>query len=122
MATIRFLMIDDDGWEEEVFLPAEWEICDSCQGEGTTTRHIEPDGGGFTSSEWSEACYDDPDFPEDYFRGVYDQPCPECNGSGKILVVDEKALDEKTLERYENQRRFEAQIRAEEAYQRRYGF
>lgn len=65
-----------------------YEVCDSCGGRGTTTSHIEPDGGGYTSSEWAEACDGDPDFAEDYFDGVYDRPCPDCGGRNVVPVAD----------------------------------
>tara|TARA_R100000781_G_scaffold96640_1_gene60623 strand:- start:573 stop:950 length:378 start_codon:yes stop_codon:yes gene_type:complete len=55
--------------------------CFECNGNGRTTSHIEPDGGGFTSNEWSEM---DDDFRENYFAGNYDKKCNTCNGTGKI--------------------------------------
>ena len=55
--------------------------CFTCNGNGRTTSHIEPDGGGFTSNEWSEM---DDDFRENYFAGNYDRNCDVCNGTGKI--------------------------------------
>jgi hypothetical protein len=76
----------------EVAFPARWVICDACDGHATTTRHIECDGGGFTASEWADACGDDPDFAEDYFSGRYDRPCPYCNGLGRVQAIDEDAI------------------------------
>jgi hypothetical protein len=77
----------DDGTEYQV--PTVWEICDVCRGEGKHSRGIEHDGGGITASEWEEMCWGDPDFPDDYMRGRYDQPCDECHGTGKVRVPDE---------------------------------
>lgn len=67
-----------------IIVPAEMIVCPSCDGRGTTVSHIEPDGGGFTSTEWAEACADDPDFAEDYMSGLYDRNCPDCNGKNVI--------------------------------------
>jgi len=65
-------------------IPFQWSICDHCQGHGTTTRHVECDGGGFTASEWAEQ---DEDFREDYMAGRYDRPCPHCQ-NGKVQIPD----------------------------------
>jgi hypothetical protein len=76
----------------KVSFPARWIICEACDGHATTTRHIECDGGGFTASEWADACGDDPDFAKDYFSGRYDRPCPDCKGLGRVQVIDEEAV------------------------------
>lgn len=96
--------------------PTKWEICPRCSGNGTTTRHL----GGFTASEWAEACDGDPDFEENYFSGAYDRPCDECNGSGKVKVVDTDQLTPEQLEAYRQEqedRRYElAEREAEMRY------
>lgn len=76
----------------EVTFPARWVICFACDGNATTTRHIECDGGGFTASEWADACDDDEEFAEKYLGGHYDRPCPDCDGLGRIQVVDEERI------------------------------
>jgi RecJ-like exonuclease len=76
----------------EVTFPSRWVICCACDGNATTTRHIECDGGGFTASEWEQACDDDEDFAENYFGGHYDRPCPDCNGLGRVQAIDEEAV------------------------------
>ena len=76
--------------EHTVAFPAKWAICGACDGHATTTRHIECDGGGFTASEFDEACDGDPDFADDYFGGRYDRPCPSCNGLGRVQEIDEE--------------------------------
>ena len=116
---VRFLYVDDDDVEIEIELPGKYEICDSCRGEGVTTRHIECDGGGFTASEWAEACNDDPDFAEDYFGGVYDQPCPDCL-NGKVVVVNEDLCDPEILKKYYEHLEEEAAYRREREFERRY--
>lgn len=72
--------------------PARWVICSSCEGNAVTTRHIECDGGGFTASEWEDICHDDEDFAEKYFGGHHDRPCPDCDGLGRVQVIDEDAV------------------------------
>lgn len=76
----------------DISFPARWAICPVCEGNATTTRHIECDGGGFTSSEFADCCREDEDFAEKYFGGAYDRPCPDCNGLGRIHVIDEDAV------------------------------
>jgi RecJ-like exonuclease len=102
-------------------LPMCWEICSACRGEGTTTRHIEPDGGGFTASEWAEACDGDDEFEENYFSGRYDRPCEECSGTGKVRVVDEQACSPEELEAWREECEAERYLRAERDAERRMG-
>jgi DnaJ-class molecular chaperone len=116
---MAYTLYDDDGAERT--LPTRWEICDACRGNGTTTRHIECDGGGFTASEWAEACDGDPDFSSDYFSGVYDRPCPECRGTGKVQVVDEDAIDPEDRAAWAAQDEADRYIAAEREAERRFG-
>jgi hypothetical protein len=82
MRHIEFTRVGDDGEETVVRLPAEWQICPNCYGEGThVNRNI--DGNGISPEEFAE----DPDFAEAYFSGVYDVGCEECKREGKILAV-----------------------------------
>jgi hypothetical protein len=111
---------DDDDDYVDCELSAIWEICDECQGNGKSSRYLEHDGGGWTMSEFCEDFPDQED-QEDYFAGRYDRTCAACNGSGKVLVVDEDQLDEKTLNAYRASRRAEEAYRREEAYTRRMG-
>ena len=64
--------------------------CRECGGNGhtMTISHVEPDGG-ISQDEWAEACYDDPDFQEDYFNGLYDKrvSCGTCGTTGKETVM-----------------------------------
>lgn len=107
--------------ELEWRFPMRWIICEACEGHGTTTRHIECDGGGFTASEWAEACDDDPDFAEDYFSGRYDRPCDYCKGLGRVEVIDEeritswrdKAVYKAYCEQLEDDRDYRAMCEAE---------
>lgn len=110
-------LLDDDG-EPTRELPWRWEICDCCDGHGKTSRAVECDGGGFTASEWAEQ---DCDFREDYLAGVYDRPCPECRGAGKVKAVDEDRLTDEERAEYEAQADADRAYRAEIAAERRAG-
>ena len=68
----------EDGSEEEVQLPAKWEICTTCEGEGKSSAYL----GVIQPEDW------DPEELEDYMRGVYDRRCEDCKGEGKTLEVD----------------------------------
>lgn len=112
---------DDDGdFSAEAEMPARYEVCGSCDGRGTTTRHIECDGGGFTASEWNEMCDGDPDFAEDYFGGKYDRPCPECSGNRVRPVIDLKD-DDPAMKPINDQIKSHWEYERECAAERRYG-
>jgi DnaJ-class molecular chaperone len=110
-----------DGRVDELQLPFRYALCPSCDGRGTTTRHVEPDGGGFTASDWAEACNDDPDFPDDYFAGFYDRPCGCCDGLRVVPVVDEQQLDAATLAEWNQQLDDDADYARLRAYEQRMG-
>lgn len=99
---------DEDGAEFEQTLPWRWEICPRCEGHGTTTAHVECDGGGFTASEWAEQ---DEDFREDYIAGRYDRPCPHCEG-GKVKVADRDRMPPEQVEQYDAQLQADADCEA----------
>lgn len=111
--------------DHQVAFPARWAICPACDGHATTTRHIECDGGGFTASEWADACGDDPDFAEDYFSGRYDRPCGDCDGKGRVQEVDGERIGNRWLKKlhdeYLRQERDSAEIDAIHAAERRMG-
>lgn len=119
--------IYDDDAQTEIKLPTRWEICGSCNGEGTTSRHVECDGGGFTGSEWADL---DDDFKDDYLAGRFDRACDECSGSGKVKVPDfdrltpeqRAAWEEQEDERAECDAIQRAEIAAEQAFARRLGY
>ena len=76
---------DDDGNELESEIPIKFVVCDRCHGKGS---HCNPavDGHGLTREDFAE----DPDFAEDYFRGVYDVACESCGGR---RVMPDVAVD-----------------------------
>lgn len=87
---ITFTHIDDNGDEMECELPAKWDICGRCEGNG---KHVNPsiDENGISADEWNNEWHDDE--KEAYFAGRYDVQCNECKGAGKLLVVDEESAE-----------------------------
>ena len=67
MATITFETLDTDTCPIEVELPAKFEVCSRCDGNG---KHVSPaiDGNGISREQFEE----DPDFEQAYFSGRYD--------------------------------------------------
>ena len=95
---LKITMVDDEGLESEVMLPALWQICSYCQGAGKSSSHL----GAFSSEDMAEQ---GPEFLEDYLAGVYDKPCDNCSGSGKVLVINEQACtspEQKAALKYAN--------------------
>lgn len=90
MLTIDWTYFGDDGTDETFSLPALWEICDECGGEGKHSHAV--DGDGLTQSDLAEW---DPDEIDTYMSGGYDQTCEICNGSGKVKLVDLNLLKTK---------------------------
>ena len=102
----------DDGTEITVQLPAHWVICGTCDGDGKSSAHL----GAFTQDEWAQ---EDDDFKQDYLDGVYDLPCPECGGSGKVMEIEREACT--SPEQVEALEYLDviAQLEADEASERR---
>lgn len=103
----RMVLVLNDESDEEIELPARYEVCDTCDGRGSHTNSS-IDRQGLTAEDFAE----DPDFAEDYFRGRYDVPCAECHGKRVVPVVDEtratpeqkKVAEQAQDEHYRNQR------------------
>lgn len=97
MKPVTTVWIDD----QEVPLPTQWEICGNCRGNGSVSR-IPGAITGDQLDEWYGDSEERYEFIEEYTRpgGMYDKPCDDCEGSGKVKVVDESALDQKILEIY----------------------
>jgi len=73
------------GEENEFFIPAVWDICPRCKGDG---HHSNPsiDGNGITAEEFSEWDYEDRMI---YLQGGYDVKCYNNCSDGKVLVPDD---------------------------------
>ena len=115
-----------DGCDEcstsEMDFPAVNEVCDRCQGTGG--HDPEAFSSGFTSSEFAEMCDGDEDFEENYFDGRYDVVCTVCHGKNVVAVVDESRLTESERKAYQRHLDYQsdlADMRAEEAAERRMG-
>lgn len=109
-------LLDEEGNEISVEFPEKWEICDNCNGDGHHCKHL----GAYTSSEFEEQF--DYEERERYFAGGYDKTCEECNGSGKIKVVDVENLNSQQIEDYklyQDQEERKAKYDREEAYIRK---
>ena len=111
--SITATIVDENGHDTEVELPTKWAVCSVCNGKGT---HVNPniDCNGLTAENF----HDDPDFAEDYFSGVYDQPCNRCHGRTTEQIVDRKALTPELAKAYEQQLKEEEQQLKEEAADR----
>ena len=98
--------------EEEVTLrlPTKFEVCDLCNGKGTT---VNPsiDAGGLSQEDFEE----DPDFEEEYFSGRYDITCPQCRGKRVVPVVSVESMSKDQKAVYDEYIK-EKQEEAEEAY------
>lgn len=110
MPEIVWMREDDEGDEHEVFVPANWEICDYCRGEGHHCRHL----GAYGAEEFNhEFSYEE---QEAYRRGDYDKTCEVCGGTGKVLAVDFDAFearDPAMAKEYKDDMRAEAAYQAE---------
>jgi DnaJ-class molecular chaperone len=112
--TITWTRYTDDG-EEELELPARYEVCGRCNGHGC---HDHPAfSNGITASEWRDEW--DCESREDYLAGRYDVTCEECEGLRVVLEVDEWTCDPKLLEEYRADMQDRAQQEAEDASIRR---
>ncbi len=112
---------DDEGeFEQDVTVPAKYEVCATCEGRG---KHVNPaiDSHGISGDEFAE----DPDFRDDYFSGAYDVDCYECRGRSTVLVADPDRMNDeqkKLLALREEQDITEAEFAAEAAYEQRMGY
>jgi hypothetical protein len=64
-----------------------WEICYSCSGEGSHSKHL----GVIDSETWND--WED-ESRHAYIAGHYDKQCDLCSGSGKIKVLDIDSLND----------------------------
>jgi hypothetical protein len=113
----RTTIYDEDG-VSEVQLPWKWEICRCCSGHGKSSRYL----GAITMSDREPGgSWDDPEDFEDYMDGYYDRMCDDCNGTGKVQVVDEQQLTEEQLRAWKAECEEEAEYQAALASERKYG-
>lgn len=79
--TIRYQ--DKEGTEVEIQVPARYEVCRDCNGEGTEL-YGSMKGYAYSAEEF----HDDPDFAEAYIGGNYDVACSTCRGQRVELRPD----------------------------------
>lgn len=107
----------EDGSGAPIEATLKWEVCPTCEGRGS---HVNPsiDSHGLTAEDFAE----DPDFKEDYMRGLYDQPCNECHGRRVVPVIDPERNDAKLIKALERWERNEAASRYERQCEMRMGY
>jgi RecJ-like exonuclease len=101
------------------FTKFRWAICDCCEGHGKVGHPAF--SNGITSSEWAEWDYQD---RENYMSGLYDVPCADCRGSGKVKVPDVAAMtfaEKRELVEQRRNARIDAELARESAYERMIG-
>lgn len=109
---------DGDADDEFVNLPAKWTICGTCHGNGAHSLHL-----GAITSEDRRLNWDEDSF-NDYMSGAYDRKCDDCDGTGKVLQIDRRAMmteaQKAALKKYDDDAEIDRQLAAEEAAERRY--
>ena len=92
--------------------PAKFEVCDLCEGKG---RHVNPaiDEHGLSREDFDQ----DPDFEQNYHKGLYDVVCSWCKGRRVLL----RPATEEGKRLIREIRQAEADYRAEIAAERRMG-
>ena len=88
----KLILFRDD---DEVELPWKWEICDHCEGHGTSSSYL----GAFTRDDIDEA---GEEFMEDYIAGRFDRSCEYCEG-GKVKTIDDSKMSKADLEAWGQQ-------------------
>jgi hypothetical protein len=122
MCKIKVQVADTEHGDPEdrfVELPAQWAICGTCRGNGKHSLRF----GAITGSEWDEWSHDEQD---NYMSGLYDQACDDCEGTGKVMVVDRDACQRspklrEALKTYDNDRAIDDEIDAMHAAEIAYG-
>lgn len=97
-------------------VPLKYEVCSTCQGKGT---HVNPsiDCCGLSAEDFRE----DPDFAQDYFSGMYDQPCNECGGKRVTPEIDYDKTPDDIIAAYDRWIKDEIEYAAMCAAERRMG-
>jgi hypothetical protein len=114
--TVR--LIDEEGLERTVELPAEFKTCHTCRGRG---KYVNPaiDAGGLSAEDMA-----DPDFRHDYMTGLYDITCATCGGKRVVPEVRRNQLSkeqQEALRELDQAKRRDAEIRQIERAERMMG-
>lgn len=115
MVKVIFKLWNDDSQEfEPTELPAKYEVCEACEGEGRECTL-----GAMTGDEYRELLDGDPDFPEDYKSGVYDRQCSCCKGKRVVAHIDLERINDPVLkDKVEAHMAEEGEAAAERRYER----
>jgi len=103
------------GGAGRVKLPWHYEVCPRCEGRGTQCKL-----GAMTGDEYRDMLDGDPDFPEDYKSGLYDEPCRECHGQRVVPVITRERCRPAELEAYDREQQEQADFDECAAMERRY--
>lgn len=100
-------------------LPAKYEICSTCRGTGGHSLRF----GAITQRDREQ--WDDDSF-DAYMNGDYDETCDDCEGTGKVLVVDRERVrteaQKLALAQYDENARLDAEDAAVREAENRYCF
>lgn len=115
--TIPFTRENDEGEEVIHNLPALWVICRTCDGDAVTVfGRSRGDEAVHTQEDFDQ----DPELMDDLMSGRLDRPCPDCDGKGRVLEVDKKALKTRDVVLYKEwmdhereEREYQAMCRSE---------
>lgn len=97
---------------EEINIPAVWEICETCGGDGTSSAYL----GAFTSDDIVEL---GEEWREDYFAGRFDRPCDECKGSGKVLFPNLGVLNDREKAAWDEECSYRSELEKERSMRER---
>lgn len=101
----------------DLLLPSKFVVCYGCEGRG---KIVNPsiDGNGLSREDFDN----DPEFREDYFKGVYDIACPECGGLRVVPEIDRELCAPELLEAYDRWQEDELAYARERANEIRWGY
>lgn len=87
---------DEEEGEITVTIAVRYKICETCEGRGS---HVNPgiDEHGLSRDDFDEQ---GPEFEEDYFSGVYDVRCYDCDGERAVAIPDERIEPPHKVARY----------------------
>lgn len=123
MAHTKTITIDRSNGRESTYeLPATYEVCPNCEGEGRVL-HEAIRSHAYSAEEFRDS-FDDDEAAE-YFKGgsgIYGVTCGTCRGERVVLVIDERAVRTRhgatLLMLYHRQQDQRAQWDAEDRYTR----